>query len=103
MSTDNLTVTIVMEPPRPHPLAPLLPGWRWLGDPTRDTVVLLAPSGFWVECHTAFLASVGPCEGEAIARAFRSAVSSGATGRHIVEMTKHADDTLSARVVPWLQ
>lgn len=69
----------------PCSLASLLPSeWRWLGDATRNTVVLLHTGGLWIEVDADGVLGIGGDAARAIVGALGAHVEGGATGRHAV-------------------
>lgn len=85
------------------PLAAALPSpWRHLWDRVRGTVVILHPSGLWVEIDALCYDDTGPAAAAEIAAAMDAALVSGLVGWRMVEVTSAWADqerTFSARLV----
>ena len=62
------------------PLACVTREWRWLHDPTKDTLVLLHPCGLWVEFDRDCALELSPLQAASVGRALRTGVRTGATG-----------------------
>jgi hypothetical protein len=89
------------DPTKLHPLAEALGSdWRWLLDSARRTVVILHPSGLFVEVDRSFLAPgrIDVEESRAIGAALRMGVLEGRRGE--VSLCVHRSETVaSARLV----
>lgn len=78
-------------------------GWTIIHRPERGSFVVLHDSGLFIEIDDGAMAAWDDRIDNALSAQLKKAVAEGVTGRHLVEVTKHSDESLSCRLLPLLR